>query len=60
MPNKPSFQINGHKEYEVEAISAHQTLRGKQQFLVKWHGYPEWENTWEPMENVKNAPNKIQ
>ena len=59
MPNMPSFKMNGHMEYGVEAILAHQTLIGKQQFLVKWQGCPEWENTWEPMDNVKNAPSKI-
>jgi hypothetical protein len=39
-------------EYEVEAIRKHRRRKwddGKlyNQYLVKWKGYPEWDNTWE-------------
>ena len=35
-------------------------LEASNNILVKWQGYLEWKNTWEPMDNVKNAPKKIQ
>ena len=36
--------------------------RGKKtkiEYLVFWKGYPAHEATWEPEENVQNAPEKI-
>ena len=29
------------------------------EYLIFWKGYPSHEMTWEPEENVKNAPEKI-
>ena len=29
------------------------------EYLIFWKGYPAHEMTWEPEENVKNAPEKI-
>ena len=34
--------------------------RGKIFYLVKWLGYPDHENSWEPAKNLKNAQQKIQ
>lgn len=43
-------------EWEVEAIRAHRNRRGKPPlFRVKWIGYPEEKNTWEPEEHLANA-----
>src|SRR5216684_8929965 len=38
------------EQYEVKAIRSHRRHgKGKQlQYLVKWLGYPESDNTWEP------------
>src|SRR5216683_694645 len=46
----PPDLVGGGEQYEVEAICSHQRQgRGKQlQYLVKWSGYPESDNTWEP------------
>ncbi|KAI9598171.1 hypothetical protein BDF19DRAFT_433739 [Syncephalis fuscata] len=38
--------------YEVEAIIGNRNRKGRQQFLIKWKGYPDDENTWEDIENV--------
>ncbi len=45
--------IEGEAEYEVEAIQAHRYQRCKLQYLIKWKGYPESDNTWEPADNVQ-------
>ena len=47
--------IEGEEEYQVEAIRADRIRYRKQQFLVKWEGYGEDENTWEPAEHLENA-----
>jgi len=43
--------IDQEEEFEMEAIRKHRfgKWRGSlyKQYLVKWKGYPEWENTWE-------------
>ena len=39
------------QEFEVEQILA----RKGQQYLVKWKGYPDSENTWEPLKNLANC-----
>ncbi|KAK4194427.1 hypothetical protein QBC40DRAFT_290780 [Triangularia verruculosa] len=45
------------EEYEVEAIrdSGIDDKTKAHRFLVKWEGYPESENTWEPKANLKGA-----
>jgi RNase H-like domain found in reverse transcriptase/Reverse transcriptase (RNA-dependent DNA polymerase)/Integrase zinc binding domain/Chromo (CHRromatin Organisation MOdifier) domain len=50
----PPDLVQGGEEYEVESISAHRHYgRGKQlQYLIKWKGYPEADNTWEPAGQV--------
>jgi hypothetical protein len=46
-------------EYEVEAIRSHRIRKWKgknyKQYLVKWNGYDEWENTWEWEDTLVNA-----
>ncbi|XP_062397337.1 histone-lysine N-methyltransferase SUV39H1-A isoform X1 [Sardina pilchardus] len=40
-------------EYEVEYIADYIKQNGKEYFFIKWKGYPESENTWEPRKNLK-------
>ena len=56
----PPDLIDGEEEYEVERIVAHrQHGRSRQlQYLIKWKGYPESNNTWEPADQV-HAPEII-
>merc|ERR1712168_1553008 len=40
-------------EYVVEKILNHRLdSDGRKQYLLKWKGYPDEENTWEPSENL--------
>src|SRR6266403_4458882 len=50
----PPDLIEGEEEYEVERIVAHRKFgRSKRlQYLIKWKGYPESDNTWEPADQV--------
>jgi hypothetical protein len=64
-PSRPPPEIvEQAEEYEVEAIRSHRERkwRGRtyKQYLVKWKGYPEWENTWEWEDTLKNSPQVVQ
>jgi hypothetical protein len=54
----PDF-VNDEPEYEVEAIRQHRLKKWRgemhKQYLVKWKGYPEWENTWEWWDSLIKA-----
>ncbi len=56
----PPDLIEGEEEYEVEKVINHRyTSRARTlQYLVKWIGYPEADNTWEPADQV-HAPQLI-
>jgi len=56
----PPVEVAGEKEYEVEEILDRQERRGKTKYLVKWKGYTAEKNTWERLENLKNAREKIE
>src|SRR6267142_3496264 len=53
----PPDLIKGENEYEVETIRKHRHFgkNKKLQYLLKWKGYPESDNTWEPVEQL-HAP----
>jgi Chromo (CHRromatin Organisation MOdifier) domain len=56
----PPDLIDGEAEYKVEAIRSHRHF-GKNkriQYLLKWKGYPEADNTWES-EDQLNAPDLL-
>src|SRR5713101_4268925 len=51
----PPDLVGGGEQYEVEAIRSHRRQgHGRQlQYLIKWLGYPESDNTWEPAGNLQ-------
>ena len=47
-------------EFEVEAVTAKRLVRNRVEYLVSWRGYGPWDSTWEPEDNLQNAPEKVQ
>jgi len=47
-------------EYEVEEIKDLRKFRGQWKYLVKWKGWPESHNTWEPEGNLTNCKSLVQ
>lgn len=47
-------------EYTVEKIADSRKRAGKQEYLIKWSGYPDTLNTWEPIKHLKNAKSALQ
>lgn len=50
---------NGELEWEVERILAQRGRESKQQYLVKWKGYPLHEATWQVSADLQNATKKL-
>jgi hypothetical protein len=45
--------------YEVDEIIDSRLHRGQLEYLVKWKGFTEDHNTWEPQANVDKAPDAV-
>ena len=56
--------IEGETEYVVEQILSHRDVgrgkRTKRQYLVKWEGYGDEHNSWEPLGHLTNCGGAIQ
>jgi hypothetical protein len=50
--------IDGQPEWEVEAILGGRKRRQQLQYLVRWKGFSEAHNSWEPLTHI-SADNKI-
>ena len=60
-PPPPPLQFEDqHEEFEVESILAYRKYRGKSQYLIKWKGYPDHENTWLYTKDLQNCQNLLQ
>src|SRR5579863_6416939 len=55
----PSDLVDGQPEWEVEKILQEWMQRGKKQYLIRWKGYSEVHDSWEP-EAYLNAPELLQ
>jgi Chromo (CHRromatin Organisation MOdifier) domain len=53
----PPDLIAGQKEWEVEKVlaSRRQGCWKKLQYLIRWKGFSEAHDSWEPLENLENA-----
>lgn len=45
--------------YELETVRRKRIRKGETQYLIKWRGWPESANTWEPVENLKSCSDFI-
>ena len=54
-PRPPPDIIDRDEEHEVEEVKQVRKRSGKKEFLIKWKGLPQEENTWEPEEHLVNA-----
>ena len=46
-------------EFVVEEIVNHRQVGNSMEYFIHWHGYPQSENTWESIENLKHCTEKI-
>jgi hypothetical protein len=51
--------IDDELEYEVERLLDRRGTGENRQYLVKWTGYPIWDATWEPMDNLSHAKDLV-
>ncbi|XP_019894582.2 heterochromatin protein 1-like [Musca domestica] len=47
-----SIKNKKHKEYIVERVCGRRRRNGRIEYLLKWKGYPETQNTWERKEHL--------
>ncbi|CAK9259132.1 unnamed protein product [Sphagnum jensenii] len=45
----------GEGMFEIEAIRKKRTRKGKKEYFVKWRGWPEKDNTWEPYAHIQRC-----
>ena len=53
----PPLEIDGEEEFKVETILDSAIKDGKLKYLVRWKGYDDGNNTWEPAANLGNCYN---
>ena len=58
--DNPLELINNVEEWSVETILNKKGAKGKWYYLVKWEGYSDNFNSWEPSEHLKNASDLVQ
>ena len=60
----PPLLVDGQAEFEVERIIDKRIRRigqaSRTEYLVKWKGYDNYENTWEPLTNLTRAQRLVQ
>jgi transposase InsO family protein len=49
------LHIDDDSEYNIEAIIQERMNNGQREYLVKWQGYEQSQNTWEPSGNLEDT-----
>jgi hypothetical protein len=59
----PPIKVNKKPKYDVEQLIGKRTKKTRAaprvEYLIKWKGYTEHDNTWEPETNLTNAQDLI-
>src|SRR6266511_1713065 len=55
----PPKLVEGEEEYIVKEVLNSRLFRQKIQYLVKWEDYGVEHNTWEYLDHLNNAPDKV-
>ena len=59
VPPPKQIDENGEEKFYVESIVNFEDRRNGRYFRVKWYGYNEEHNSWEPADNLTNATEYI-
>jgi transposase InsO family protein len=59
LPMPVTLEDDSIPEYEVETILEHRKRKGQKEYFVKWKGWPDSYNQWEPEENLVGAPDVL-
>jgi transposase InsO family protein len=59
LPNRVSIPpppelINDLEHWEIETVLAERTHRRRKEYLIKWKGYPDSDNSWEPASDIEH------
>jgi hypothetical protein len=57
---RPADEDELEEEFQVEKIIRSEMRGGKLLYYIKWKGYSDAENTWEPESNLVNCPELLQ
>ena len=59
VPLEP-VEVKGQPEYKVEEVLDSRLKKDKLEYLVKWSGYTDEYNMWEPVSNLENSKEAIE